>query len=195
VETTLLPADQQAYGLEVLLRRSGRRLEGWLAYTYSRSIVKVDGEQTWDKINDGLAYPSNYDIPHVLNTVVNYHFSRRITASGVLSYQTGRPVTYPVSVYYINGMPFVDYSQRNEYRIPDYFRIDLSLTLEGNLRKKKLVHHSFTLGVYNVTGRDNPYSVYFTVEGGKLQSYKYSVIGVPVYTLTWLFKLGNYASD
>jgi len=195
VETTVLSAEQNAYGIEFLLRRLGRRLEGWLAYTYSRSIMTVDGDLPWNQINDGLAYPSNYDIPHVLNTVINYHFSRRITVSGVLTYQTGRPVTYPVSIYYINDIPYVDYSKRNEYRIPDYFRIDLSLAIEGNLRKNKLFHHSFIFGVYNVTGRDNPYSVYYKLESGKLQSYKYSVIGVPVYTVTWLFKLGNYASD
>jgi hypothetical protein len=195
VETTVLPGDQKAYGIEFLLRRSGRQLEGWLAYTYSRSIVQVDGDLPWDRINNGLAYPANYDIPHVVNTVVNYHFSRRVTASGVMTYQTGRPVTYPVSVYYINGIPYLDYSKRNEYRIPDYFRVDLSLTIEGNLRRNKLLHNSVIFSLYNVTGRDNPYSVYFKSVNGKIKSYQYSVIGVPIFTVTWLFKLGNYASD
>jgi hypothetical protein len=195
VESSVLPAKQHAYGIEFLLRRTGRKLEGWLAYTWSRSIVQVNGEQPWDKVNEGEAFPANYDIPHVVNTVVNYHFSRRVTASGVMTYQTGRPVTYPVSVYYINGVPYLDYSKRNEYRIPDYFRIDLSLTIEGSLRKNKLLHHSLIFSLYNVTGRDNPYSVYFKVENGKINSYQYSVIGVPIFTVTWLFKLGNYASD
>jgi hypothetical protein len=131
----------------------------------------------------------------VLNTVITYHFSRRIAASSVVTYQTGRPVTYPESVYYINGIPYVDYSDRNEYRIPDYFRIDLSLTIEGNLKKKKLLHNSLSFSLYNVTGRDNPYSVYFTLEKGKIKSYQYSVISVPIFTVTWLFKFGNYASD
>ena len=195
VETALLPGNQNAYGIEFMLRRSGRRLEGWLAYTFSRSIVKVDGDQPWDRINHGIAYPANYDIPHVLNTVISYHISRRVTASGVLTYQSGRPVTYPVSVYYINGTPYVDYSSRNEYRIPDYFRLDLSLTIEGNLRRKKFLHSSFVFSLYNVTGRNNPYSVYFKLEDGKIKSYQYSVIGVPIFVVTWLFKLGNYASD
>lgn len=195
VETGLLPGNQNAYGVECLLRRSGRRLEGWLAYTFSRSIVKVDGPEPWERINNGLAYPANYDIPHVLNTVLNYHFSRRVTASGVVTYQSGRPVTYPVSVYYINGIPFVDYSNRNEYRIPDYFRLDLSLTIEANLRRNKFLHYALIFSVYNVTGRDNPYSVYFTLEEGKIKSYQYSVIGVAVPMVTILFKLGNYASE
>jgi hypothetical protein len=49
--------------------------------------------------------------------------------------------------------------------------------------------------VYNVTGRDNAYSVYFKTENGSIHSYQYSVIAVPIYTVTWLFKLGNYASE
>ena len=195
VESTLLPGKQDAYGIEFMLRRSGQKLEGWLSYTFSRSIVKVDGDQPWLRINNGLSYPANYDIPNVLNTVVIYHFSRRVTASGILTYQTGKPVTYPVSVYYINGTPYLDYSNRNEYRIPDYFRLDLSLTIEGSLRRNKFLHNSFIFNVYNVTGRDNPYSVYFKLESGQIKSYQYSVIGVPIFSVTWLFKLGNYAAD
>jgi hypothetical protein len=195
VETSVLPGKQDAYGIEFLLRRTGRRLEGWVSYTFSRSIIKVDGDLPWERINNGLSYPANFDIPHVLNTVIIYHLSRRVTASGVISYQTGKPVTYPVSVYYINGIPYVDYSNRNEYRIPDYFRLDLSLTIEGNLKRRKFIHNSFVFNVYNATGRDNPYSVYFKLEDGKINSYQYSVIGVPIFTITWLFKLGNYASD
>jgi len=195
VETMVLPGKQEAYGVELLLKRSNRRLEGWLAYTYSRSIVKVNGNLPWERINDGLAYPANYDIPHVLNLIASYHFSRRVTASGVVTYQTGHPVTYPISIYYIDGTQYVEYSKRNEYRIPDYFRLDLSLTIEGNLRRDKFIHNSVIFSLYNVTGRENPYSVYFTLVGHRIKSYQYSVIGVPIFTFTWVFKLGNYASD
>jgi hypothetical protein len=195
VETELLPSQQNSYGAEFLLRRTGRKLEGWLSYTFSRSRVQVTGSQPWQQINNGVAYPANWDIPNVLNTVVNYHFSRRVTASGVVTYQTGRPVTYPLSVYYIDGIPYIDYSSRNEYRIPDYFRLDLSLTVEGSLKRKKFMHTSLIFNLYNVTGRDNPYSVYFVLQDGKIKSYQYSVISVPIFTITLLFKLGNYESD
>lgn len=195
VETMLVPADQKAWGIEFLLKRNNRKLEGWIAYTYSRVLVEANGARTWEQLNNGNAYPANFDIPHVLNTVINYHFSRRLTASGIVTYQTGKPVTYPVSIYYINEVPIVDYSDRNAYRIPDYFRIDLSVTIEGNLRKKKPVHNSLVLSLYNATGRDNPYSVYFKSEQGKIRSYQYSVIGVPLFTATWMLKLGNYVAD
>jgi hypothetical protein len=195
VETAVLQGDQKAYGVEVFIRRSRRKLEGWLSYTYSRSIIKIDDEHSWNRINNGDPYPANYDIPHSLNLVLNYYLTRRIIFSSILTYQSGKPITYPESVFYIDGVPFLDYSKRNAYRIPDYIRADFSLTIEGSLKKNKILHSSFIFNVYNATGRNNPYSVYFKTENGLIRSYQYTVIGVPIFTATWLFKLGNYASD
>ncbi len=195
VETSVLQGDQKAWGVEIFLKRSTRKLEGWIAYTYSRSIIKVDGGNEWNQINGGEAYPATFDIPHVLNLVANYHITRRITFASIITYQTGKPVTYPVSVYYVNGLPVLDYSKRNAYRIPDYFRTDFSVTIEGNLKKRKFMHSSYIFSLYNAMGRENPYSVYYKTEDGIIRSYQYSVIGVPIFTVTWQFKLGNYASE
>ncbi len=195
VETAVLQGLQKSYGIEFLLKRSGKRLDGWLAYTWSRSLIQVNGGEIWNSINQGKIYPSNYDIPHVLNAILNYHVSKRVTLSTTVTYQTGKPSTFPTGYYFIEGQPFLDYSNRNEYRIPDYFRTDLSLVIEGNLRKKKWIHSSFMFSVYNITSRKNAYSVYFTKETGSIYSYKYSVIGVPVFSVSWIFKLGNYEAD
>ena len=195
VETTVLQGDQKAAGIELFLKRSNRRLEGWLTYTYSQSLVKIDGGKSWNSINDGKQYPANFDIPHVVNMVLNYHLSRRVSVSSIITYQTGKPITYPVSAYYVDGTPYFDYSERNAYRLPDYFRMDLSLTLEGNLKKKKLIHSSLNLSLYNLTGRENPYAAYFKAENGRVKSYQYAIIGVPIFTATWIFKIGNYASE
>lgn len=195
VETAVLQGNQEAYGIELFVKRSMRKLEGWVSYTYSRSIIKVDGGSDWNQINNGLAYPANYDIPHSLNVVLNYHITRRLTFASIFTYQTGKPVTYPVSVYFINGLPVLDYSKRNEYRIPDYVRADFSVTIEGNLKKQKFMHSSFIFSAYNAFGRSNPYSVYYKTEDGIIRSFMYSVIGVPIFTATWLFKLGNYVSE
>jgi len=195
IETTVLQGTQDSYGIELFVKRSNRRLEGWISYTYSRSLVEVNGDRPWNSINDGKPFPANYDIPNVFNLVLNYHFNRRITFSSIITYQSGKPITYPVSVYYVDGVPYYDYSERNAYRIPNYFRMDISLTIEGNLKKRKFLHSSLNLSVYNLTGRDNPYAVFFKSEYGKINSYQYSIISVPIFTATWLFKLGNYASD
>jgi outer membrane receptor protein involved in Fe transport len=100
-------------------------------------------------------------------------------------------VTYPLSVYYFGELPYTDFSERNEYRIPDYFRIDLSVNIEGSLKLKKLFHSSWQFGIYNLTGRKNAYSVYFKSENGRMNSYKYSIIGTQLLTASWLIKIGN----
>jgi hypothetical protein len=51
------------------------------------------------------------------------------------------------------------------------------------------------LNVYNLTGRRNAYSIYFRSEDGGINAYKMSIFGTPIVTLSWNFKLGNYASE
>ena len=195
IETMVLQGEQKAYGAELMLRKQKGRFNGWIAYTYSRSIIQVNGQEPWQKINNGVVYPSNYDIPHAINSVFNLRLSRRLNVSTTATYQTGRPITYPLSIYYINNIPVINYSSRNEFRIPDYFRLDLSVAIEGNLKRNKLFHSSWVFGIYNLTGRNNPLSIYFKLENGKIKGYKYAVIGSPIFTATWVFKLGNYAAN
>lgn len=195
VETTILQGDQEAYGAEFMLSKETGRFNGWASYTYSRSLMTVDGEHDFEQINGGKTYPSNFDKPHVFNLVTNYKPLRRISFSFNLVYNTGRPITMPEGVYYVEDQPFVDYSDRNAYRIPDYIRMDASIKLEGNLRSKKPMHSYWMLSVYNLTGRRNANSVYFQSEEGQLRGYQYAVIGIPIITLSWNWKLGNYANN
>ena len=165
------------------------------SYTFSRSIIQVESLDEIHQVNAGKPFPSNYDQPHMVNLNSTLKLSKRINLAVNMVYSSGRPATFPSSLYYLNGVQYIDYSERNAYRLPDYFRLDLALNLEGNLKKRKLAHSSWSFGVYNATGRKNAYSVYFKVEDGTIQGYKLSIIGVPVFTVTWQLKLGNYNSD
>ncbi len=195
IETLVLQGHQKAWGMEFFVRRNTGRLNGWISYTWSRSIIQVNGSESWQKINLGMAYPSNYDKPHALNLVGNYKISRRLSLSSNLVYNSGRPITYPTGYLYTNEYQVVNYSLRNEYRIPEYFRIDLSINFEGNLLKEKIGHSSWMFSVYNLTGRRNAYSVYFTNDRGSIKGYKLSIYGEPIFTISYNFKLGNYAVD
>jgi len=195
VETVTLQGEQEAYGFEALLKKNAGKLSGWIAYSYARSMMQVDSEFPSEQINYGKPYPSNFDRPHNLSIVTNLKINRRLSFSANMVYTTGRPVTYPISIYYVDGMQFVDYADRNSYRIPDYFRLDLSVNLEGNLKERKLFHSYWMLNFYNVTGRQNAYSIYFQNDDGVINGYKLSIFGQTVITLSWNFKLGNYASE
>jgi hypothetical protein len=194
-EMSLLQGEQDVYGAEFMIRKNTGKLTGWLSYSYSRSFILVNDEQTGEQINKGEVYPSNYDKPHSLQLVTNYRTSRRLSYSVNVVYNSGRPVTYPAAIYYSEGRQILHYSGRNEYRIPDYFRVDLSINYEGNLLEKKWLHSTWSFNVYNLLGRKNVYSVYFEANEGQVQGYKLSVFARPIFSLTWNFKFGNYASE
>lgn len=194
IEQSTLQGDLKIYGVELMLKKNIGSLTGWINYTYSHTSVLIDSEFAENRINYGEPYPSNYDKPHALNLVANYDFARRHRLSCNIVYSTGRPITYPTSFYFQNGIKILNYSKRNEYRIPDYLRLDLSFTTEGNLLKNKAAHGSWTFSIYNVLGTNNPYSIYFKQEENKIQGYKLSIFAAPIVSLTYNFKLGNFDS-
>lgn len=191
-ETEIVQGNLDAYGIEFMIRKPDGKLNGWVNYTYSRAEVLVDNPNTGEQNNFGIRYPANYDKPHAFNLVTNYRLSKRLSFSGNIVYSTGRPITYPTAIYYQDGMEITNYSLRNEYRLPDYFRVDISMNLEGNLKKKKLIHGSWSVSVYNLTGRKNAYSVYFKSDNGIIKGYRLSIFGVPIFSISYNFKLGNY---
>jgi hypothetical protein len=196
LETDILNGKGKAYGVELMLKKQTGRLTGWISYTYARSFLKVDGEYTEEKINGGNYFPANFDKPHDLKVVANFKVMRRLNVTSNLIYNTGRPITYPVAYYDFYNVSRIFYSERNEFRIPDYIRLDCSATVNGNLRARKLNHSSLTFTVYNVLGRKNPYSIYFKVENGSVNGYQMSIFGRPIFMLTYNFRIrGNASTD
>ena len=185
IETEIVNGKGKSYGLELSLERSGGRIYGRIDYTYSRTLIKSISEFKQELINGGEYFPANYDKPHNLNLLASLKASRRLLISTGIYYSTGRPITYPVSKYMLGDQVFLQYSNYNQYRISDYFRTDLSVTLYGSLKKKKLTHSSLTLSLYNVTARKNAYSVYFKSEGGRINAYQLSIFGTIIPTITY----------
>lgn len=188
IETDIINAYGKAYGIELMLKKMTGKLNGWLSYTYSRSFVQINRPETSDIINQGEFFPSNFDKPHDVTLVGNYRFSRRFSFSLNFTYSTGRPITLPQAKYNYEGSKRIYYSDRNQYRIPDYMRADIAFNLEGNHIIKKLNHSSWTLAVYNLLGRRNAYSVFFDSNDGVINGYQLSIFGQPIPTLTWNFK-------
>ncbi|MBC7829054.1 MAG: TonB-dependent receptor [Chitinophagaceae bacterium] len=177
IETDVINTKGKAYGLELMVKKVAGKVNGWVSYTYSRTLLKMDDPIAGEIINGGRYYPSNYDKPHDITLVGNIKLSHRFSISSNITYSTGRPITLPVAMYFYAGGQRVHYSERNAYRIPDNFRIDLSMNIEGNHKVNQKTHNSWTVGAYNLTGRKNPYSVYFVTENGRVNGYKLSIFG------------------
>lgn len=188
VETDVIDTRSKAYGAELLVKKSSGKLTGWVGYTFSRVLLQSADAAAGEQINGGKFYPANFDKPHNANVTGNYKFSHRYSLSVATSYSTGRPITLPLAVFNYGGAQRVYYSERNQFRTPDYFRADVSFMLEGNHKTTKATHNSWTVGVYNLTGRKNVYSIFFIEEGGYIKGYKLSIFGTPIPFVTYTIR-------
>lgn len=181
IERDVLKTQGRAYGIEFLAKKPLGKLNGWFAYTYSRTQLRESGVKESYNINGGDWYSASYDKPHDMKIIANYKFTQRISISLNVDYSTGRPVTIPISKYYYGDGYRLYYSDRNAYRIPDYFRMDFAINIEPSHNLTLWTHSTITFGVYNLTGRKNAFSVYYDAnQGTKIQGYKLSIFGSPI---------------
>jgi hypothetical protein len=176
------------------VKKNSGKLDGWLSYTYSRSLRKTNSIYPQEIINKNQYYPSSYDKPHEITLALTWHLNRRLRFAGNFDYSSGRAISVPGSKYYISGIPVVQFSNRNSFRLPDYHRLDLSVSMDENLRIRRQWKGSWTLSVINVYGHKNIYSVYYVNEKPSAQNnyknavlYKLIIIGVPLVSLTYNF--------
>lgn len=195
LETALIDARGKSYGAEIYLRKPAGLLTGWISYTYSRSFRQTDSPHLEEQINANGIFPANFDQPHNLVINANYAMSRRWRFGGTFTYNTGRPITYPESVYVHDGNLITYFSDRNKYRLPDYHRLDLSLSFDGSIRQDRRWSSYWTLSLVNVYGRKNIYSSFFektepspSNDYQRYTHYKLYIIGRPLPTLTYNFR-------
>jgi len=194
IETDLLQGKGRAYGVETQITKNLGRLTGSFAYTYSRSLRTIAGPSTQESINNGVEYASNYDQPHIINMSWKYAISKRHFFTGGFTYRQGRPVTLPVSAFIIDNIPVSNFSERNQFRIPDYHRLDIALVVEGSHKRKKFWDGTWTFSLYNVYARKNAYSVFFKeveipfVNQTISRPFQLAIIGTVLPSITYSFK-------
>ena len=186
----LVPVKGRSYGVELMARKTTGKITGWASYSYSRARLKEMGDRGLEAIAHGEWYNAPYDKPHEFKLVSNFALTHRYSFSVNVDYSTGRPVTVPIGMYYYGGTYRMAYSTRNAYRIPDYFRTDVAFNIDPGHYLKAAFHTTITIGVYNVTGRKNPYSVFFKATPyGTTKGYMLSVFAtqIPYINLNILF--------
>ncbi len=149
LEAELRFGTAQAYGVEFQLKKDEGRLRGLAGYSYSRAKRK------FADINNGQSYNAFYDRPHQINLMLAYDVTIRWNFGMNWNYSTGAPFSSPVSFYSYNGQEVPVYGQKNNDRLPDYHRLDVSATVKLNKNPEKKYHHNLTFSVYNFYGRKN----------------------------------------
>lgn len=155
IEGEVRIAEGEAYGMELLIRKQQGKLTGWVGYTLSRS-TRVS---PW--INNGQPYLSPYDRTHDISVVASYELRSNLSVAATWVYATGAPVTFPTGRFVYGGMIAPVYSNRNDYRMPDYHRLDLGVTWDPVQKKKKQWQSSWTFSVYNAYNRHNAFVINF----------------------------------
>jgi len=195
IEGDLLSGDGRAYGLEFFVKKNRGPLNGWISYTIARTELQVDG------INDGSWYPTRYDQMHNLKVAAFYETPGRWSFSTNFSYISGTPTTFPNSRFEIQGytIPHNSVGSRNNLRIPSFHRLDISATLQGKQSRKgknRKNEDYWVFSIYNVYGRRNPFSIYFSqvderpVPGAttETQATQVSIIGTLLPSISYNFK-------
>lgn len=185
LEAGLSQGKGKAYGAELFIKKTRGRFNGWLSYTWSRSLRKFDGAESSLIINEGEFYASAFDQPHIVSLILNYRLGMRGFFAMNFQYSTGRPITIPVSKFsYDVYLSVLNYSQRNEYRIPDYHRLDVSYTLKDKPHKISRYRGEWVFSIFNLYGRKNAYSISFDRYG---KAKKLSVLGTAFPSITYNF--------
>ncbi|MCX6291889.1 MAG: TonB-dependent receptor [Bacteroidetes bacterium] len=144
-----------SYGAEFFVKKAKGKFNGWIGYTLAWT------KRNFPDLNNGNTYFAKFDRRHDVSIVLVYELNKRWTFGATWVYATGNLNTFPERLYFLsNGNIVEDYgSQRNNYRLPSYHRLDISATLYG--KKKKKYQSSWNFSVFNVYDRYNPYIIYF----------------------------------
>ncbi|MDX2172094.1 MAG: TonB-dependent receptor [Bacteroidota bacterium] len=205
-----------AYGAEFFIKKRTGKFTGWIGYTLSWTW------RQFEDINYGQKFLAKYDRRHDASLVLVYDATAKWNFGLVFVYGSGNRGTLPNGFFLYQGSLSNDYGLRNSYKFVDYHRMDLNATYtpdrKAKLEKRKLalVEHyikegkdtssiqvskkwtknftnSFTLSVFNVYNRYNPYFIYLTRSGdftdGTLQVGAKQVSLFPILpSFTWNFK-------
>ena len=175
-----------AYGVELFVRKNGKRLTGWVGYTLSWT------NRNFPELNGGNPFPARYDRRHDVSVVSSYRISDRVSISAIFVYGTGSALTVPVSRYFIDGRLVSEFGERNAFRMPDYHRLDIGATIYPNPKKKKRFTSTWNFSIYNVYSRQNPFFIYFNTEVNEDQTVTIEARQVSIFpilpSVTWNFK-------
>ena len=149
------------YGADFLLKTDWQGVQGFIAYTFSRTQRRMEGLNTDPLTGESQYFFPKYDRTHSFNLVQTYNLTEN-TGSHLfggdlkfgtnISYSTGQPTDVPERIYF-DGQNFqLIYSYSDRKRLPYYMRWDFSAKLEFFTRWGSIEPY---LEVINLLGRKN----------------------------------------
>ena len=175
-----------AYGTEFYFNKRTGKSSVTVGYTIGWA------RQQFDAINEGKWHDAKYDRRHDLNIQTNYILNKRIDIGAVFIYASGNKATLPTGRYWLMGNIANDYTGVNNYRMPAYHRMDLSMNYK--LSSKLFDESVLNFSIINLYSRSNPYFVYYEIEKETSKDYELSINAKQVSlfpimpSISWRFK-------
>lgn len=198
LEQEVVQGKGKAYGIEFNIRKPNGKVNGWVNYTWSRSLLRTENNNLADRINNNQWFNSDFDRPHVLNATINYKADEYNTLNFNFTAQSGRPLTIANGSFDIGDIVVPIFLERNNSRLPVYHRLDFSWNINVSKSKNKRLNSDWIFTVYNIYGRKNPFNVYYGQRNGaefgevfsnsSLASFELLITNTPVVSLTYNFK-------
>ena len=202
VDNQLTFGNGYSYGAEFFIKKRTGDFNGWIGYTYSKTMRKFDA------IDNGEWFPAKYDRRNDLSLVGQFQINKRVNIGAVFVYATGNSISLPERRWFSleENRIITVWSKRNQYRLNPYHRLDISLTINSKPFKKKVnietskvekvnkkVTSSWNFSVYNAYNRANPYFIFFDFSGDPLQgTAEFGASQVSLFpilpSVTWNFK-------
>ncbi|MAZ72640.1 MAG: hypothetical protein CMC70_05790 [Flavobacteriaceae bacterium] len=190
LEQILLKGEARAYGLELLLRKTSGRLQGWIAYTLSKSEQRTPGRTSQEiGINEGQWYNAAWDKPHDISITAQYKLTDKWSFGANAIYQTGRPSTFPNGQYEYSNLVVPVYEARNSSRLSAFHHVDISATWTPKPNSTKRWKGEWVFSVYNIYNRKNAASLSFSenTDIGQNEAVRLSIFGI-IPSVTYNFK-------
>ena len=202
VDNQLTFGNGYSYGAEFFLKKRMGNFNGWIGYTYSKTMRK------FDEIDNGDWFPAKYDRRNDLSVVAQYQINDRVNIGAVFVYATGNSLSLPERRWFSleENRIITVWSKRNQYRLDPYHRLDISVTIDSKPFKEvfnkktnksekieKKVVSSWNISVYNLYNRANPYFIFFDYSGDPLEgTAEFGASQVSLFpilpSITWNFK-------
>ena len=196
LETAIMPAKGRSHGIETSIQKNNGVWTGQLSYSYSRTFARTENEHPETTINSGDWYPADFDQPHSLFFSGVRQLGDNSAFSFNFTWRSGRPFTSLQTVFQDSDTTIPIFSDRNQSRIPDYIRLDVSFTIADNIWKNRTPNpdkrreDSVNITLYNVLGRANAFSVFYQRPDLAILpgAFKLSVLGAVIPSITYNFR-------
>ncbi len=162
IDEQLTKGEGEAYGAEFFINKRAGKLNGWVGYTLSWT------RRLFENVNSNRIFYPRYDRRHDISLVLAYEVSDQLSLGMTWVYATGQGFTLPLGQFQFSTSftgtkndVFLDYTERNGYKLEAYHKLDLNLNYKFHLGSQA---SEFYINLHNVYNRANTFAQFVELE-------------------------------